>query len=805
MNPEIRQMQLLESSSPSDDWLFGWDNLPCIVSVWANQQGRAFVWQRTKDGVRCLEDRFRPWLFAANLLDLKELGSRLINATEDKTSTAPFTFQELVGPTDTLRYLLSAQDGQALRRTILQAAQKRLGREITSFRELGADYYSVGPVEQYLMASGRVYFGEMAYNDLHRLQFDLETTGLSPQTSRIFMVAVRDSRGFETVLESPGEAEEGRLITDLCKLIRERDPDVIENHNIFGFDLPFLERRAATLGIPLHLGRKEGLLALERYEAPPSYGRGRQTRYSIPGRELIDTLDAVRRHDFSTRDMVGHGLKAAARYFGLASPDRTYLPGSEIFATYQHDREQVRRYALDDVREVDGLSQRLMGAAFALAGMAPRSYERLASAGPATGVLEPLMVRAYRRVGVGLPRNAAGADGTLAPHLGGATILYSAGVARQVVKADIASMYPSIMRTFQIGPSCDSLKVLLYLVSRLTDLRLEHKRAAAKAEPHSTTAHQHNALQAAMKIVVNSAYGYMAAGQMALFADRKAADEVTRQGREILGQVVDRLRERGLVLLEADTDGVFFSVPESWDESQERECVREIAATLPKGLKLEYEGRYLAMLSHEVKNYALLSYDGQLLLRGNSFHSSRSESFGEDFLKVALRCTLLGDTPGVKQAYLETVAGLRARSFSLSQVAREVRLMKSHEEYAESRKRRREAPYEALLTAGRTQWRVGERIRFYRAADGRDIWLPDKAAGELSRSGDAQPTELKIGVLPNYNVEHYLNVFQTTYVSRLKKAFAPEDFEQLFRLSGQAGLFDQPIADVQPLWIRAQN
>jgi len=33
----------------------------------------------------------------------------------------------------------------------------------------------------------------------------------------------------------------------LCALIGERDPDVIENHNLFGFDLPFLEERAAQL------------------------------------------------------------------------------------------------------------------------------------------------------------------------------------------------------------------------------------------------------------------------------------------------------------------------------------------------------------------------------------------------------------------------------------------------------------------------------------------------------------------------------------------------------------------------------
>ena len=51
----------------------------------------------------------------------------------------------------------------------------------------------------------------------------------------------------------------------------------------------------------------------------------KRTRYSVAGRELIDTLDAVRRHDFVVRDMPSHSLKDVARYFGMASPDGVYL------------------------------------------------------------------------------------------------------------------------------------------------------------------------------------------------------------------------------------------------------------------------------------------------------------------------------------------------------------------------------------------------------------------------------------------------------------------------------------------------
>jgi DNA polymerase I len=786
-----------------DTWLFGWDPMPGIVSVWADRDGRAMVWQRTPSGVLVHQDRFRPWLVAANLDDLQHLGSALGDAAIVGDTVMPFSYRALDGSPDSFRYLLSARDGRALRQAILFGAARRLGREVQSLRDLTEDYYSVGAVEQYLMATGRVYFRDMVYADLHRLQFDLETTGLSPAKDRIFLVAVSDSFGLRTMLEAPTAAEEVTLIADLCALIRERDPDVIENHNLFGFDLPFLEQRAATLGMPLRVSRHEGAPFLERYDEP-AWGRGgRRARYSIAGRELIDTLDAVRRHDFVARSMQGHGLKVAARHFGFASPDRTYIAGPEIFNTYQRDPEQVRRYAFDDVTEVDGLSVRLMGAPFALAGMAPRRYERVASAGPATGILEPLLVRAYLRAGAALPRNAAGDDAEMPPHQGGATILYAAGVARHVVKADVASMYPSIMRSFRIGPSCDPLHALLYLVDRLTDLRLHHKRQAAIALPDTADARRHDALQAAMKIVINSAYGYMGAGRMALFADRHAADEVTRRGREILAQVAERLRARGPALLEADTDGVFFTVPDRWTEDDERACVAAIAATLPTGIQLDYEGRYRAMLSHEVKNYALLTYDDRLIVRGAALHSSRTEPFGDRFLLAVLRHTLSGDSEGVRRVYLETVAAVRERLLTPDDVASVARLTKNSEEYARSRGRARESAYEALLAAGRTHWRAGERVRFYRAHDGTPVWLPDVPENDTSRAEDPALAIAENRVARDYDIAHYIGVLHASYVSRLRKAYAPADFEQLFRLPGQAGLFDQPIAEIQPLWVEA--
>jgi DNA polymerase I len=592
-----------------------------------------------------------------------------------------------------------------------------------------------------------------------------------------------------------------------------------------------------VLGVPLILGRKGGPTLLERREDTLAVGPDarRRTRYTLAGRELIDTLDAVRRHDFVVRDMPSHRLKEVARYFGIALPDRVYLEGAAIFETYRHDPELVRRYALDDVTEVDGLSRRLLGAPFALAGMAPRRYERLASAGPAMGILEPMLVRAYLRAGAALPCQAAELSSEDGLHEGGAVHLFAEGIAEQVVKTDVASLYPSLMRTYQIGPACDRLGVLLSILSRLTDLRLAHKAAAKAAivagSAKEWEANAHDATQAAMKILINSAYGYMGAGSMALFADARAAGEVTQRGREVLAQVVDALRQRGMALIEGDTDGVYFAVPGGWTEEQERALVEEIAAELPAGIRLEYEGRYKAMFSHEVKNYALLTYGGQLIVRGVALRSSRAEPFGERFLRQALLCAMTNDIVGLRRAYLETVAALRNRTLPASDLGAKVRLTKTTEAYMASRAGHPEPQYEALLLAGRTRWFPGERVRYYRSRNKKYVWLPEEAeeasvGNDWEAEGREEDGEELDGDTPHaekqgmaavlgssgevanrkdYDVEHYLQVLVTSYAGRLRKAFSADDFEQLFRLEGQPGLFDRPVEDIGPRWIRCSS
>ncbi len=854
-----------------DEWLWGWDPTPGIVSVWAEPDGRAWVWRRLMEAggkpggtLVCDRERFRPWVLLSSLEDLAHLGPRLCKEGEQVGGGA-VTYQELEGPGE-LRYLVRCDDGRALESAVLRGASRRLGRKLGSLRHLeDHEVLVIAPEEQYLVATGRTYFRELAFDELRRAQFDLETTGLHPETSRIFLIAVRDPDGEVQILEAKGESDaaEAELLRQLVAKLAACDPDVIENHNLHGFDLPFLARRAELLDVPLAMGRA-GLPGLRQRPAargasfdptaPPVFGgssgdgpvpadaapappappapvdvkagkaskaaaaKRSRFRYTVPGRELLDSLDAVRRHDFSARDLPGHGLKAVARHLGLASADREYVAGAEIYDVFRRDPARIRRYASDDVHEAAGVGRMMGGAAFALAQLVPRRYERLADAGAATGIIDPLLVRAYLRAGAALPAHQAG-DGT--PHQGAALHLFAAGVAHRVVKADVASLYPSLMRVYRIGPSRDRLGVMLVLVDRLVEQRLAAKARARAAPEGSAARHLDEAMSAAIKLVVNSAYGYLGAGALTRFSDVHAANEVTRRGRQVLSLLCRELAARGTTLLEADTDGVYFAVPPSWDEADERRVVAEVAALLPELVQLQFDGRYQAMLSHEPKNYALLSYKGELQLRGVAFRSSRAEPFGEVFLRRALEAMLVGDVAEMQAAYLETLAALRRREVPTFDVSARVRLSKTPAEYEAIRGQRRELPYEAMLQSGRPQWKRGSMVRVYRATGGRPALVdaPPLAGGEVDESDEAVASEAgaAAAVAPSadasaaassaaaphdprdYDLEFYLRLLRTGFASRLASGLSPDDFAALFVDPDQLSLFASPISQIRTI------
>ena len=293
-----------------------------------------------------------------------------------------------------------------------------------------------------------------------------------------------------------------------------------------------------------------------------------------------------------------------------------------------------------------------------------------------------------------------------------------------------------------------------------------------------------------MKLVVNSAYGYLAAGGgLTRFADVHAANEVTRRGREVLDLMCRELADRGVTLLEADTDGVYFSVPDAWTEADERRVVAEVAALLPPLVQLEFDGRYAAMLSHEPKNYALLGYDGPLVLRGVAFRSSRAEPFGEAFLRRALARLLdrrrRRRARGVRR---DRRGAAPPRTLPTYDVSSRVRLTKTPRTLPRrARRRGASCPTKRCSASGRTTWTTGERVRVYRTNSG-----SGGAASAIPTSGGRRGAAPIRATTTSSTTSR---VLRDTFAARLARALTPEDFAAVVRRPGQPSLFEPSLAE----------
>ena len=512
-------------------------------------------------------------------------------------------------------------------------------------------YFAGSPEQQYLMQTGRTLFKGMPFEDLYRMQLDIETyasAGGFPDAERagdaVIIVSLSDNRGWTRLLDARSLPEK-TILQEVVRLIREKDPDVIEGHNIYAFDFPYLMTRCARYGVPFAIGR-DGSVP----RSFPSSMRFAERSVDFPaldiaGRHVIDTYFQVMSYDVFKRDLPAYGLKAAAKYFGFAPEGRTYVDGADIPRVWDEDPERLLAYALDDVIETERLSRHLSGSTFYLTQMVPMPYDQCARTGPASKI-EALFVREYLRRRQALPKSEWGSQ-----VVGGYTDVFVTGVVGPVVYADVESLYPSIMLNYGVQPKGDTLGLFPGLLRTLTELRFETKalmRTAASDEQRGEL----DARQTAYKNIINSFYGNMGFG-MAIFNDFAEADRVASVGQDLLRRIIRTIRERGGLVVEVDTDGVLFVPPDDVrGDAAERAFVNALSDALPDGIRVGFDGRFQKMLSYKKKNYALLGYDGTLKFKGSSLVSRSSERFGRRFLRQAVPLLLDEDIQGLHDLYL---------------------------------------------------------------------------------------------------------------------------------------------------------
>jgi DNA polymerase I len=402
-----------------------------------------------------------------------------------------------------------------------------------------------------------------------------------------------------------------------------------------------------------------------------------------------------------------------------------------------------RQRALCGVRETRALSDLLSPSYFIQAQIFPYNYQDVIVRGNATRI-NALFLREYFRQRHSIPELPM-------PRAfeGGYTDIFFTGVARNVWHCDVASLYPSIMLQFDCFPATDELQIFRHLLTDLRNFRLEAK-ARMRAERDPARQHHLQALQNTFKILLNSFYGYLGFAQ-GHFADFDAAARVTQIGRDLLKKMIDWLNARGAQVIEVDTDGIYFVPPNVGhtsglpSEENQRDAGstidslhKDLAKELPPGIDVEIDEQFDAMLSYKAKNYALLTKDGDVIIKGGALKSRGLEKFQRVFLEEMIKMIMQGQPEAIADLRNEFEQKIRNREWKIDMLMKTDTLQDSLDKYRAKiagSARNRAAAYELALASGRN-YKPGDQISYYVRATPKKV--PAYEAAKLAGDFDPQ-------------------------------------------------------------------
>jgi DNA polymerase, archaea type len=699
--------------------LFGADATPRIVAIELGETGTVKVYRREQDGSTVVDiEPFHPFVWADS--DVVDLG------IESEKLQGSLKYGWLV-TVDSWKELIALRNGL-----------KNSGRDFFAFTD---------PVQHYLAATGRTLFKDLSFEELKRIQLEV-LPAAGGVDAGIISIALSDNTGWEELIvvdaKNPEESERNAL-KRLTALIKERDPDVIEGHDLFRVHLPLLVARAKKLKTKLDWGRSGGFLRSRPSRLQIAEKTIDYPKFTIDGRHFVDTFLLAQFYDVGMRSLTGFERAEVARHFELCdNEDVSALAGKELHRAHVENSEKFRRRALCGVRETRALSDLLSPSYFIQAQIFPYNYQDVIVRGNATRI-NALFLREYLRQRHSIPELPM-------PRAfeGGYTDIFFTGVARNVWHCDIASLYPSVMLKFECYPATDQLQIFRHLLTDVRAFRLEAK-AEMRAERDPARQHHLQALQNTFKILLNSFYGYLGFAQ-GHFADFDAAARVTQIGRDLLKQMIDWLGKQGAQVIEVDTDGIYFVPPvdatprrvgngeptRQGAESTVDDLQKRLAKELPRGIDVEFDEQFDAMFSYKAKNYALLTKGGDVIIKGGALKSRGLEKFQRVFLEEMIKLIMQGKPDAVGDLRSEFEQKIRNREWQIDMLMKTDTLQDSLDKYRAKiagSARNRAAAYELALASGRN-YKPGEQISYYIRATPKKV--PAYEAAKVASDFDPQ-------------------------------------------------------------------
>ena len=625
-----------------NEFLNGRDPMERIVNIECGyEDDKVSLIYKTKEGERRVKmDDFKPFVWAKNSVavrmfdgDRKELKKQMIEwGISVKALSTTFSGNEVSDRlTNGYKYIFYAKHRMSYQRFLMffqkaktpiygDKKKNPLEKQISS-----REFLAVNPVEQYMISTSRRLFkGYNGYDELKRLQFDLETQGLNPEIHAIDQIGIRTNKGFERIITITGEGEERKLnelraIIEFVQILRDEKPDVIAGHNSENFDWNFIIVRCQQLGTsleeislqffkhPIYKKNKESVLKL-----------GGEIEYFKPtimwGHTIVDSLHAVRRAQAIDSNMKLANLKYVTKYLNLKKENRVYVPGQHIGEiwletepTYAFNNSNgdwykvteknkkldgydmvsgryiVERYLLDDIWETDKVELKLNESNFLIGKMLPTTFQRACTMGTA-GIWKLILLAWCYERSLAVPSFDVSRRFT-----GGLSRLLKVGYADRVVKLDYNSLYPSIILTWNIASDLDISNAMVSMLEYVLSEREKYKdlkgEASAKAkkikklletfegseeekrklkieqQAWEAEASANDKKQLPLKILANSFFGGFGAPDVFPMGDVVCAEKTTCVGRMSLRLMISHFNNIGYTPIVGDTDGFNFQMP----------------------------------------------------------------------------------------------------------------------------------------------------------------------------------------------------------------------------------------------------
>src|SRR5207248_324607 len=142
---------------------------------------------------------------------------------------------------------------------------------------------------------------------------------------------------------------------------------------------------------------------------------------------------------------------------------------------------------------------------------------------------------------------------------------------------------------------------------------------------------------------------------------------------------------------------------------------RDLAKELPPGIEVEFDEQFDAMFSYKAKNYALLTRDGEVIIKGGALKSRGLEKFQRVFLEEMIKLLMEGKPEAIATLRSDFEQKIREREWNIEMLMKTDTLQDSLDKYRAkigAGGRNRAAAYELALASGRP-YKPGEQISYY--------------------------------------------------------------------------------------------